>query len=255
VYQLLRCCQAAELCLEKLSLVERDLATIGIQMNRLQPKHPRAIRWFHWINIPLLMIMVWSGLMIYCSTDDYDLSIGGFVIFHFFPTWFYRDLGLYRMLPFGMAYHFTFMWFFALNGLCYVVYTCISGQWRELFPNRHTLREACQFLLFEFQLRQEPPPQTKYNAVQRLAYTGIILMGVGSIVTGLAIYKPTQLAWLTWLLGGYEWARWEHFALMFSYLFFVVIHVGQVVRSGWNNFRSMVTGYELVPEKEENHAR
>jgi thiosulfate reductase cytochrome b subunit len=224
-------------------------------MNQLRLKHPRAIRWFHWINIPLLIIMIYSGLMIYCATDDYDLKIGGVVLFHFFPKWFYKDLGLYHNLPVGMAYHFTFMWFFALNGFCYVLYTFISGEWRHLYPNRHTLREAWHFLLFEFQLRKEPPPQLKYNAVQRIAYTGIILMGAGSVVTGLAIYKPTQLSWLTNALGGFEWARWEHFTLVFTYLFFVVIHVGQVIRAGWNNFRAMITGYELVPAKESDHAK
>ena len=224
-------------------------------MNRLQPKHPRVIRWCHWINIPLLTIMIWSGLQIYWANDEYDLSIGGVVLVHFFSPWFFRDLGLSHSLASGMAYHFAFMWFFALNGFCYVLYTFISGAWRDLFPNRHTPREAWQFLLFEFQLRKDRPPQGKYNAVQRLAYTGVILMGAGSLVTGLAIYKPTQLAWLTNLLGGYGWARWQHFVLVFGYLLFLIIHVGQVVRAGWNNFRAMVTGYELVPEKEQDNAK
>ena len=66
----------------------------------------------------------------------------------------------------------------------------------------------------------------------------------------LAIYKPTQLAWLTGLLGGYAWARAEHFTLAVGYVLFFVIHITQVVRAGWNNFRAMVTGYELVPAEE-----
>ena len=67
-------------------------------------------------------------------------------------------------------------------------------------------------------------------------------MGAGSLVTGLAIYKPTQLAWLTGLLGGYAWARAEHFALTIGYVLFFVVHIAQVIRAGWNNFRAMVTG-------------
>jgi thiosulfate reductase cytochrome b subunit len=66
----------------------------------------------------------------------------------------------------------------------------------------------------------------------------------------LAIYKPTQVWWLTALLGGYQWARLEHFALTVGYAAFFVIHIAQVVRAGWNNFRAMVTGYELVPAEE-----
>jgi thiosulfate reductase cytochrome b subunit len=93
--------------------------------------------------------------------------------------------------------------------------------------------------------KTEPPPR-KFNGAQQIAYTTVILMGVGSLVTGLAIYKPVQLALLTALLGGYQWARWEHFWLTVGYVLFFVIHIVQVARAGWNNFRAMVTGYEIV---------
>ena len=82
---------------------------------------------------------------------------------------------------------------------------------------------------------------------------GVILLGAGSLVTGLAIYKPTQLAWLTSLLGGYAWARGEHFALTIGYVLFFIIHIAQVTRAGWNNFRAMVTGYELAPVEVRSH--
>jgi thiosulfate reductase cytochrome b subunit len=222
-------------------------------MNRLEPKHPKAIRWMHWINVPVLGIMIWSGLMIYWANDVYSLNLG-IVSLHFFPDWFYRALHLDFGLAEGMAWHFTFMWFFALNGICYLLYTFISGEWRHLLPNRHTPREAWHVVLHDLKLRQTPPPRAKFNGAQRLAYTGIILMGAGSLVTGLAIYKPTQLAWLTSLLGGYTWARGEHFALTIGYVLFFIIHIAQVIRTGWNNFRAMVTGYELVPVEEKSHA-
>jgi thiosulfate reductase cytochrome b subunit len=70
-------------------------------------------------------------------------------------------------------------------------------------------------------------------------------MGVGMLVTGLAIYKPTQLHWLTSLLGGYEMARWLHFWITMSFLVFFVVHIGQVALAGWNNFRAMVSGLEI----------
>jgi thiosulfate reductase cytochrome b subunit len=223
-------------------------------MRRLEAKHPRAIRWMHWINAPILAVMIWSGLLIYWANDVYALRVGGVTLFHFFPDWFYRAFGLAFGLPTGMAYHFTFMWFFAINGFLYVLYTIISGEWRYLLPNRHTPREAWQVVLHDLGLRKTPLPRAKFNGAQRLAYTGVILMGAGSLVTGLAIYKPTQLAWLTSLLGGYSWVRGEHFTLMVGYVLFFFVHVTQVVRAGWNNFRAMVTGYELVPMQEESHA-
>jgi len=35
---------------------------------------------------------------------------------------------------------------------------------------------------------------------------------------------------------------------------FFCIHIAQVIRAGWNNCRAMVTGYELVTDKEVSHA-
>ena len=93
-------------------------------------------------------------------------------------------------------------------------------------------------------------PRRKFNGAQRLAYTGVVAMGAGSLLTGLAIYKPVQLAWLTTLLGGYPAARLEHFVLTVGYVAFFVIHITQVVRAGWNNFRAMVIGVEVAEDEE-----
>jgi thiosulfate reductase cytochrome b subunit len=147
------------------------------------------------------------------------------------------------------------MWFFAVNGVLYVAHTLWSGEWRALLPNRRTPREAWHVVLHALGLWKEPPPKATFNGAQRLAYTGVLLMGFGSLVTGLAIYKPTQLSWLTSALGGYQGSRFAHFALTIGYVLFFVIHITQVMRTGWNNFRAMVTGYELVPAEEASHVR
>lgn len=215
-------------------------------MKKLESKHPLALRWFHWVNFPLLSLMVWSGLLIYWANSVYRVGVGDYTLFKFFPQGFYEALGVPFRLAEGMAWHFFLMWFFAANGLLYVLYTILSGEWRYLVPNRHSFREAVQVTLHDLHLSKYKPPQTKYNGAQRIAYTVVVLMGAGSLLTGLAIYKPVQFAWLTALLGGYAWARWEHFWLTVGYVLFFVIHVAQVVRAGWNNFRSMVTGFEVV---------
>src|SRR5262249_36305759 len=148
---------------------------------------------------------------------------------------------------------FFLMWFFACNGLLYVLYTLVSGEWRYLLPNRHSFREAWQVLLHDLHLSQVAPPRRKFNGAQQIAYTTVIAMGAGSLLAGLAIYKPVQFAWLTSLLGGYEMARWEHFWLTIGYVLFFLIHIAQVIRAGWNNFRAMITGYELVAVEEIAH--
>ncbi len=223
-------------------------------MARLERKHSLATRAFHWINAPTLLVMIWSGLLIYWANDVYRIRWGGGVVVKFFPDWFYDALSLPHRLGEGMAWHFAFMWIFAINGLLYVGYTFASGEWRYLLPNRRTFAEAFQVVLYDLKIRKAPLPRRKFNGAQRLAYTGVVSMGGGSLLTGLAIYKPVQLAWLTALLGGYEAARVEHFALTLGYVGFFIIHITQVVRAGWNNARAMIIGVERVADKEPTYA-
>jgi thiosulfate reductase cytochrome b subunit len=215
----------------------------------LERKHSLAVRWLHWINFPLLAMMIWSGLLIYWANPVYSLRIFGREILYFFPQGFYDVLGIPYRLAEGLQLHFFFMWLFAVNGLIYVIYVIASGEWRALLPIPGSLKRAALVTLRDLHIVKRLPPQGKYNDAQRIAYTTIILMGVGSVVTGLAIYKPLQLAWLTGLLGGYEWVRWIHFWLTIGFVLFFAVHVIQVIIAGWSNFRSMITGYEIVDEE------
>ena len=215
-------------------------------MKEIKEKHSLAMRWFHWVNFPLLAIMIWSGMLIYWANGVYDIKIFGITLFHFFPKWFYKALDIPYNLADGMAFHFLFMWFFTVNGFLYVLYTILSGEWRHLAPNRNSFKEAFQVVLYDLHLSKFSPPQGKYNAAQRIAYTAVIIMGFGSLITGLAIYKPVQFNGLCTLLGGYNWARAEHFVLTVGYVLFFMVHIVQVIISGWNNFRSVITGFEVV---------
>ncbi len=224
---------------------------------RLEAKHSLAMRWFHWLNFPVLFVMMWSGLLIYWANDIYRVGWGSTTLIKFFPDGFYERFGIAFRLAEGMAWHFTFMWIFAINGLFYVLYLIFSGEWRVLLPNRKTLSEAFQVVLHDLRIRRTPLPRAKFNGAQRIAYSGVIVMGLGSLLTGLAIHKPVQAAWISSPLGrlaqvagfnatAYEVARWLHFWLTIGFLGFFLVHVIQVARAGWNNFRAMITGYEIV---------
>lgn len=215
-------------------------------MKRLEKKHSLAVRWFHWINFLLLALMVWSGMLIYWANAVYRIGAGPYTLFrmNLAPATWSRLHVSYRLAE-GMSLHFFFMWLFAVNGVLYVLYTAISGQWRELVPSRSSVRHAAFTVLHDLHIRREPPPLQKFNGAQQFAYTAIILMGFGSLVTGIAIYKPVQFGWLAAVLGGYQTARFFHFWLTVGYVLFFFVHVAQVVRAGWNNLCSMVIGYEL----------
>jgi thiosulfate reductase cytochrome b subunit len=226
-------------------------------MAPLKYKHARLTRWLHWVHFPVLSIMIWSGILIYWANDIYRIGWGEVTVFKFFPTQFYTLLGLDHGLARGIAWHFFFQWFFGVTGCTYFIYTVLSGHWRDLLPTLRSWPDAWNFVLHDLGLkkaRTQGPSghgmkgkhgkNQKYNSAQKIIYSGIIISGFFSILTGLAIYKPVQLQGLTRLFGGYDNARWIHFLLTIGYVLFFVLHLIQVVRAGWNRFLGMVTGYD-----------
>jgi hypothetical protein len=66
-------------------------------------KHSLAVRWMHWINFPLLALMIYSGLLIYWADSQheglnahrvYRVGFGSWTLFRLFPPWFYDNLHL-----------------------------------------------------------------------------------------------------------------------------------------------------------------
>ena len=215
-------------------------------MKKIVKKHPLAIRWFHWLNFPILALMIWSGLLIYWANSVYKISIGNTVLFNFFPDNFFKALHIPFRLAEGMNWHFAIMWLFFFNGLLYVLYIAFSGEWRHLLPGKNSFGEAWQVLKYDLHISKQHPPQIKYNGAQKITYTAVIVMGLGSLITGLAIYKPVQFNFFSWLCGGYSMARAEHFILTIGFVLFFLVHILQVIKTGWNNFQSMITGVEVI---------
>ena len=190
--------------------------------------------------------MIFSGLLIYWAYDPYRSASAQSRCSTFFRTGFITSPALARVL------RWAWRCISPLPGsspstasrTCFI--RSFSGEWRELLPDRYSFREALQVVKHDAGFKVPLPPQGRYNAAQRITYSAIVIMGGLSLLTGLAIYKPAQLHWLTASLGGYEWARWEHFWLTMGYVGFFVIHIAQVIRAGWANFRAMVCGYDLV---------
>ncbi len=204
-------------------------------MNTVE-KHALWLRLLHWFNVPLVLLMIWSGILIYWANDIYWL---------FFPEAFYKLFHIGGRLAEGIYIHFFVAWFFIINGLLYLIFLFASGHWRELFPNRQTPRWIIPTILHDMGIRKEPLPREKFNAMQKLAYSSVIGFGILAVLSGFAIYKPVQLGWLTACFGGYEVARGIHFLMMLLMTGFIGLHGLQVVRAGWNNFRAMVAGFEV----------
>jgi thiosulfate reductase cytochrome b subunit len=178
--------------------------------------------------------MVWSGLCIYWANAEYGL-----------PQAWIEALGLQYKLAEGISWHWPFAFVFTINGILYLAFLLKTHHWRFLFPEPGDLKNALLVTAHDFKLiKNAPPIHGKYNSAQKLAYFTVFFFGVIMVATGFAIYKPTQLHWLTGIFGGYTLARYIHLYVTLALVLFFFVHIAQVIRAGWNKGRAMVTGVE-----------
>jgi thiosulfate reductase cytochrome b subunit len=184
--------------------------TSGIGGRTVPLIHPLYVRITHWINALAILIMIGSGWQIYNASPLFGFT---------FPR---QSLG--GWLAGGILWHFAAMWLLIANGLVYLTLGLATGRFRrKLLPisPREVVRDAAAALTGK--LRHDD--LTRYNAVQKLIYVGILLTGVVIVASGFAIWKPVQFRPLTSLLGGYEAARLVHFFAMAAIVLFLVVHV------------------------------
>lgn len=173
--------------------------------------HPRWVRITHWINAVAVLVMIGSGWEIYNASPLFDFR-------------FSRSITLGGWLAGALQWHFAAMWVLAVNGLIYLGYGIASGRLaRKLRPL--SLRSALTDGLAALRGHLSHDDLSVYNGVQRLLYAGVIGLGILIVASGLAIWKPVQFGWLTWLFGDFDWARIVHFSAMTGIVLFVLVHV------------------------------
>lgn len=195
-----------------------------------RPAQPLAIRLTHWVNGVLLVILAGSGLRIlaaFPSLGERGRPYGWYPFHGDAPP---AALTIGGWLAGARHWHFAFAWLFVANSAVYLAYLFASGEWRErLFFPRRDARHAWLTVLHDLRLRRGPlPPHGLYNGMQRLSYTGVLVLAALSVLSGLAIYKPVQLGWLAALHGGYDAARALHLLALAALAAFTVVHVVQV---------------------------
>jgi thiosulfate reductase cytochrome b subunit len=208
----------------------------------LVKRHHGIVRLTHWLNAIVLVGMIASGLQIYAAFEHfgprgepYPNPFDGRSL----PDW--AELG--GWLAGGLNWHFALAWPFVITGLVYLGFLAWTGEWRDLLFRPRDVGPAIQMQLYYLRLRRTHPPQGKHNALQKGAYTFIVVLGALAALTGFAIYKPVQLSWLTALFGGYELARYWHFWAVWIFVGFTLLHVALVFLVDPASLRAMITGW------------
>lgn len=209
----------------------------------LVKRHHWIVRLTHWANTVLLAGMVLSGLQIYNAFRHFGLRGGPYFPNPWDNKYFPRWARLGGWLAGGLNWHFALAWPFVLSGVAYLVYMVLSGEWRSLVFRPRDVPRAWQMQLYYLRLRKEHPPQGKHNALQKAAYTGIMVLGWLSVLSGFALYRPVQLSWLTAAFGGYELARYWHFWAVWLFVAFTLVHVALVLLVDPASLRAMITGW------------
>jgi thiosulfate reductase cytochrome b subunit len=188
---------------------------------------PAWVRVMHWINAVAMILMIMSGWQIYNASPLFDFR-------------FSHTITLGGWLGGALLWHFAAMWLLMINGLAYLVTGFAAGRFRKkLLPITPAgvlsdLKAALTFKLAHDDL-------SVYNSVQKLLYAGIIVVGVVIVLSGLSIWKPVQLQYLTALFGGYDVARYVHFICMSLICLFLIVHVALAVLVP-KSLRAMIIG-------------
>jgi len=188
---------------------------------------PLWVRVTHWINALATVVMIMSGWQIYNASPLFD--------FVFPPT-----VTLGGWLGGALMWHFAAMWLLMVNGLVYLVLGLLTGRFRRrLWPiSARGVRDDATAALAGRLSHADP---STYNQVQRLLYAGVIVAGILTVLSGLSIWKPVQLQELTALFGGYDAARYVHFAGMAAIVGFLAVHVALALIVP-RSLRAMIVG-------------
>jgi thiosulfate reductase cytochrome b subunit len=182
----------------------------------------------HWVNAFAMILMIMSGWQIYNASPLFE----GFT--------FSKSITLGGWLGGALLWHFAAMWILMVNGLVYLALGLATGRFRKkLLPITPEGVIADTRAALSGKLSHDD--LSKYNSVQKLLYAGVIIVGVLVVLSGLSIWKPVQLQYLTALFGGYDAARYVHFFCMAAIVAFMVVHVALALLVP-KSLRAMIIG-------------
>ena len=161
-------------------------------------EHPATVRLCHWFGAIAVTVLVGSGLEIFAAfpkASGHKIPERDF----FVPP---AALRIGGWLAGALQWHLTFSWLLTGAGAVYLAYQLVSGNYRQVLFGSSDVPGVWPMVRHYFLFGPKPLERGTYNPLQKLAYTGVIVLGVLLVVTGFALYKPAQLRlWLPRLVA------------------------------------------------------
>ncbi len=231
---------------------------------------PAWLRITHFVNFLLLILIIRSGLQIladhprlywnvHCTPGTEWLRLTPVVV----PknrVWTAKDDSRYLSpwigLPgyrhtIGMArhWHFLSVLFWVGNGAVFVILLFATEQWKRLVPNSWQIVPDAWAVFVHyatFHLPPEPNGFYHYNALQQLAYFGVVfILAPLAMLTGPSMSPAltNRFKWYPKLPGNRQIGRSLHFLVMCAFVIFLVGHVTMVAITGFvRNMNHIVIG-------------
>src|SRR5258708_20447251 len=111
-------------------------------------KHHLLVRWSHWLNLPILLGLIVSGISIYWASPVYqhkpDSNTGNVDVAAHIGIWICNHVpGLHHYgSPPDWLYNHLSLGPGMLNGMVYLAGLVMGGGWRSLLPRRTDLFDA-----------------------------------------------------------------------------------------------------------------
>lgn len=163
---------------------------------------PLWVRICHWTNATVFAVMLTSGWQIY-NADPFWIAA------------FAQYLTLGGNLPGALMWHLAGMWLLTVNGLCALTWLAASGRLRRLYLS----------------LGRRHDGGGGRGRIQKIAYLSVLALLAIEVLSGLSIWKPVQLQWLTRAFGDYQPARQVHFICMSMLALFSAGHISLALLS------------------------
>lgn len=235
---------------------------------------PLWLRTAHYLNFLLVILLVRSGLQIlmehprlygnvHCTPNSEWLRLTPIEV----PTdrvWTAKDdarylspwIGLpgYRHTV-GLArhWHFLSVLFWVGNGVIFTSLLFGTGYWRRLVPTSwRVVPDAWAVFVHyaTFHMPPEPNGFYRYNALQQLAYFGVVfVLAPLAIVSGPSMSPAltNRFSWYPNLPANRQVGRSLHFLIMVSFVLFLIGHVTMVAMTGLvRNMNHIVLGTDDV---------
>ncbi len=193
-------------------------------LSKLIPKtlrHPPSILIFHWVLAGSFFMLFFSGQKIVRPKRVPPTQMRWIRLSHFSAQYLFFSCILWRIY----------------NGV-------VTGNYREILPEKKTAQAFPAMSRFEFFLQKKEPRYRKYHPLQKLLYTFWLFLFLFQSITGFILYIPRRLSRLEGAFGGLgRVRRLHHMASMVS-ISTVIGHIYLSLTTGTEKLKSIFTGYK-----------